>query len=389
MQGGTMQVARSCSLFTVALRSGVMLLATCRALPAEPAQVTSGVSERGTTSVSESVRWIGRFDARSPNAPAFSWSYSGFAVHFRGTALRATLTNTMGFYFVVLLDGQLIRRFETRPGTGSYTLASDLPEGEHVLEVHRDSEGQYGTSTLLGFSGGTILPPLPGPDRLIEIVGDSVSCGYGNLAVEHHQPELGDGCSYSFLTESAFASYGAIAARALAADLSIVATSGWGVSRGKDHTRQKTIPRVYERALADQPRPAWEFRREPDVVIVNLGANDVTPPAPDPGEAQFLSSYRRLLQTIRSHYAHAWIICAVSASLSDNYPPDIHARSLIRGWTLGLVRERAAQGDQRISHLEFPQSDTSTTGCNWHPSRAAHLEMAEPLTREIRNTLGW
>jgi lysophospholipase L1-like esterase len=384
--------AGSCSWFTGlpgVLLWGVTLLASCRESPAEPAPAAVDVAGLGEPSVSERVRWIGRFDATSPGAPAFSWSYSGFAVHFRGTALRATLSNPMGFFFVVVRDGELLQRFKARPGTASYTLASGLPEGEHVLEVHRDSEGQYGTSTLLALGGATILPPLPGPERLIEIVGDSVSCGYGNLGVEHHQPELHDGCDYSFLTESAFASYGAITARALGADLSIVATSGWGVSRGKDHSRTKTVPRVYDRALAAAPRPAWAFAREPALVVIALGANDVTPPASDPGEAQFLGSYRRLLETVRSHYPHAWILCTVSPSLSDDYPPDIHARSMIRGFTLGLVRERVAQGDQRISHLEFPRAAESTTGCNWHPSRAAHVKMAEILTREIRDKLAW
>jgi len=43
-----------------------------------------------------------------------------------------------------------------------------------------------------------------------------------------------------------------------------------------------------------------------------------------------------------------------------------------------------------VYFVEFPQQDGSTGyGEDWHPSIATHQLMAERLTAEIKNKLGW
>ena len=59
---------------------------------------------------------------------------------------------------------------------------------------------------------GALMDPPAGAGRLIEVIGDSITCGYGNLGT------LAD--ADCFTTESHWDTYGAVAARALGAEVS-------------------------------------------------------------------------------------------------------------------------------------------------------------------------
>ena len=91
-----------------------------------------------------------------------------------------------------------------------------------------------------------MAPPAAAP-RLIEVVGASVSCGYGNLGTAP--------CGFTFPTESAFDAYESVAARAVGAELSVVAISGRGVYRNSDGSLTDTMPQIYDRILATSPTP--------------------------------------------------------------------------------------------------------------------------------------
>ena len=62
------------------------------------------------------------------------------------------------------------------------------------------------------------MDPPPGPGRLIEVIGDSITCGYGDLG------KLGDADCYP--TESHWDTYEAVAARMLGAEVSTIAGVG-------------------------------------------------------------------------------------------------------------------------------------------------------------------
>jgi lysophospholipase L1-like esterase len=335
------------------------------------------------------VRWLGRVDTSNVDAPRFSWSYSGFVARFSGTALSVQMANDGAYFFQAIVDGCPSPRFEASSGIGTYALAAGLPDGEHTIELHRETEGKYGDTTLLAVEG-TLLDPPSGSGRLIEVIGDSISAGYGSLGVEHHAPEKNDGCHFSYATESAFDAYAAKAARALDADLSVVALSGWGVFRDKDHATTDAVPGVYERSLADSATPVWDFRTRAQAVIINLGTNDFTGPAPfDPGKARFTKAYRALLENVRHHHPGAWIFCALGPLLSDAYPPDVKVLSTTRRYLNSVIDEVQESGDHRISLLEFPEQDKAVTGCDWHPGRAEHERMADLTVAAMKDKLDW
>ena len=97
-------------------------------------------------------------------------------------------------------------------------LASGLPAGEHLVELYRRTEANQGESQFLGFDfgEGALLAPPPRAERRIELVGDSITAGYGNEGADMS-------CPFSPDTENHYLTYGALAARQLGAEASTVA----------------------------------------------------------------------------------------------------------------------------------------------------------------------
>ena len=66
-------------------------------------------------------------------------------------------------------------------------------------------------------------------------------------------------------------------------DGSTIAASGRGIVRNYAGETADTLPRIYGRTLAGSAAPAWDFARQPQAVIINLGTNDISNGKGDPG----------------------------------------------------------------------------------------------------------
>ena len=62
----------------------------------------------------------------------------------------------------------------------------------------------------------------------------------------------------------------------------------------------------------------------------------------------------------------------------------------IKGHLQKVIATRSAEGDAKMSFLEFPvQQQADGYGCDWHPSPATNAKMATLLTAELKTRLGW
>jgi lysophospholipase L1-like esterase len=329
--------------------------------------------------VAAGVRWIGRVDTTSmADKPRFSWSGTGFVARFSGTSLTADLAITgAATIFKTVVDGAPQATFTATPGQASHPLASGLADGVHTVELYRQTEGPQGESRLMGLSvgGGALMDPPAGAGRLIEVVGDSITCGYGNLGT------LAD--SECFTTESHWDTYAAIAGRALGAEVSTVAASGRGIIRNYAGDTGGTMPMVYTRAVTNAATPSWGFHVEPQVVVINLGTNDISNGKGDPG-LPFRDTYRTLLETIRAYYPHTYIIGMVAPLLSSG------EAATINGHIRAAVEARHAAGDTNVELFDkIPPQGTDKFACQYHPNVAENQLMADMLVGEIKAKLGW
>jgi lysophospholipase L1-like esterase len=266
------------------------------------------------------------------------------------------------------------------PGAAqTVVLGSGLAAGDHTVELYRETEGAYGDTVFTGFVDGTAKGAPQSTGRLIEIVGDSISAGYGNLGNETHNPDA-NLCTFSSDTESAYEAYGSVVGRALGAEVSIIARSGWGMLRDFQGNTANVLPSVYGNTLGLAPTPQWDFARKADVVLVNLGSNDSASGAGgDPG-TPFEMAYVNFLHTVRGHYPAAWIFLMIGPMLGD---------PMLTTMRTHLAHVVTAMADSKITTIDIPTQDTSSTGCDWHPNVAEDQSMATLVTAAIRAKLAW
>jgi lysophospholipase L1-like esterase len=319
----------------------------------------------------------GRVDEHA-NAPASLGREPALPLVSRASSIGVDLSDD-GYSAVI--DGKKAERFQAAKGRAVRTVATGLAAGSHTLELYREIEASYGSSQFFGVTGATLEAPPPSRGRLLEFVGDSISAGYGNLGNEPH-PDYGNPspCTFSFDTESGFMSYGAVTARALGADASIIAVSGWGVYRSRTSSTSDVLPQVYGHALGLPAMPAWDYRTKPQAVVINLGTNDFSPGDPDGAYTAALGTF---IDTVRTRYPAAWIFCAVGTMYSGAQ----HAKAL--SYAQSVVNARG--GDTgKVAAVDLGSQDAlQGTGCDWHPSVAEDQRMADILVPLLKQKLAW
>lgn len=234
------------------------------------------------------VRYMGRtmYDDTSKSTHIY-YTGAGFEVGFYGTSVTATFvsTNTSNLskqpYIMIFVDGNLNPTEGTTmflfAETVTWELASNLEEGYHTVTVVKRSES---TDNLISLSSvttdGSFATPPAAKSLSIQYIGASTMTGYGNMA---------SGPSVSKTTENSngMLAYTSLAAYYLGADYSIVAASGWGLTRGWNTggvvDEVRNIPNAYDYVAIDTSgqvlTEAWNPSNfVPDVFVISLGSND-------------------------------------------------------------------------------------------------------------------
>jgi lysophospholipase L1-like esterase len=223
--------------------------------------------------------------------------------------------------------------------------------------------------------GGKPLVPTPVPSRILEFIGDSMTCGYG---VEGAGPS----CGFTTGTENEAIAYGALTAKALGAAHVAIAWSGKGMYRNFGGDMTDTMPTLWTRTLATQASSAWGFTSFiPDVVVINLSTNDFA--KGDPGQP-YVQAYTALLTQVRAKYPRAYIFCANGPMLGSP------ALGTAKGYIQSAIAARNSSGDMRIKYVEFAtQTQADGYGCDYHPSPTTQKKMSDVLVPAIRSAMGW
>jgi lysophospholipase L1-like esterase len=349
-----------------------------------------GAASGGTSTPSTGgPRWVGRVDSTNPNAVRFAWQGAGLVATVNGTSIAVKLRTegTTTVYFQPVIDGKMATRFNVDSGADqTVTLASGLAAADHVVELYRDTEGMYGLSTFLGFISGTVKGAPAASGRLIEVVGDSISAGYGDLGSEPHPNWVASpACHWTAANSTWYQTYAAVAGHALNAEVSTIARSGWGMYRDNGGSTTGVLSSVYANALGTDNTAVWGFVPKASVVVINLGTNDWA--TGDPG-TPYETAYESFIATIRSHYPDAWIFLTIGSMVGEPGLTQVKTR------LANVVAALAAAGDQKLVTFDMGVQNMGAdgsvpTGCDWHPNVADHLRMAGILQQQLSAKLGW
>lgn len=343
----------------------------------------------------DSVRLHGRcFLDRASDVLYFNWSCSTVEFIFSGTQLSAGLRAFCGQEFegppspdapsrptwpwlAVFLDDQdtPARKFEITSADEAWLLWQSAAPETHRIRLVKLTENYKSYLGLTGLTmDGELLPVKPSDAGTLELIGDSITCGYGNLVLDPQR-------HFYSAEEDGWQSYGALAARALGLDWSCVSISGITGVRHADWMMPFAMEELY--AFTDRPgqeklglpAESWDFAAHPkDYVVLNLGTNDCTAIqfSPDREElARFPADYIRFLREIRRlNGPGTQIICALG---SMNY-------FLWHEIAEAVAQYRRKSGDGRVHLLRFsPMHPLDGAGADGHPSLETHRKMAAEL----------
>jgi lysophospholipase L1-like esterase len=334
------------------------------------------------------IRFVGRCDTGDPAIVRFAWPATGFAFRFTGGSLGLDLEDTAladgtpdDDWIAISLDGRELPPVALSQGRRTYEIARGLSAGTHEVAVTKRTEAEVGTVGLRGvvLDPGASLGPKPAaPARIVEIVGDSISAGFGVLGKSAD-------CPFSAATEDATRTYGALAARDLGADVWITAWTGKGVLRNDDLADRDTLPILYERVLPGVPGSRYDFAVHPDAVVLNVGTNDFARNAPSLDA--FSEAYAGFVEKLRALHPKALLVLALGPMLFDEGAIDF--RTLARDAIEATIADRRRQGDANVETIEFWSNPADGAGCQVHPSAATHRKMASELVRLLEAKLGW
>lgn len=329
------------------------------------------------------IRYVGRYDGREPAGPRFNWTMAGFVAKFQGTSINAEIEGG-GNRLQVVVDGEPTRVVTVKKEQKVYTLATELADGEHKLEVYNRTEAGTGTFKLLGLqleAGKKLLAPPPAADKRILVIGDSISCGYGNEV-------KGPGGGNPPDKQNGYMTYGAIAARDFNAEVQVVAWSGRCLYPGN------TIVSLYDQGLAGDGKSAVDLTKwVPQVVVIDLGTNDFRSVKPDESKwtdkdkefmQKWTEAYKAFVGTIRKTAPEAHIFIAIGPMWTA---PD----TVWDKYCKQVVKELNDAGDAKVYYLRFPVQDANKDGLggDWHPTVKTHKKMGALFSKNIAEKLGW
>ena len=251
---------------------------------------------------------------------------------FMSGELTVTVSSDEVAFFTVYIDGKLLKETESMNALST-----------------------FGEIRMTGY----IVDAPDERDFFIEFIGDSLTCGYGNLGDSSSTAPGGP------LWQNATQAYAFIASEKLGAEASIIACSGMGVDAGwRDYEAEEFYSALsYHRNTAEK----FEFDKRPDLVVIHLGANDYALDAP---KSSFIASCKSLIKCVRDGYeSDVPIIWA--------YEPKEAEPEWIKEMIDSLGGESA-----ELYMLALSQN---TAGANGHPTVDSHVEAADTLCDFIRS----
>ena len=300
--------------------------------------------------------YTGRWDSSNAAEPwAFAKGTSVMA-NFNGSSVTVRLSATTTDYVRFIINGDAVKsvKIPIYTGTTSHQLAAGPGAGPHKVEIVKETA--FGRLTFHGIElddrKGLEAPPSRPPLKLV-FYGDS------NLSGDSLEHEQNNGARS---LQGSYYGFAGIASRMLDAEYSNISRSGASI---------RSLHASFDRIDWVTPGTTWDFRKfQPDVVIINIGANDVGRP-----KSKFKKDYKALLNDMRAVYPDAHIML-FNAWGWDYAEPANFINEVIE-----------SQGDNNMSWAIFPWVFEQWHGCEYDHSGMAHV-LVQHLGDVLADVLG-
>lgn len=322
------------------------------------------------------IRFFGRTYEKS-GATWFNWCASGFEFSFKGSGASARiLSNAPGgdnnAFIKIYVDGDEGRSVELTSQLADVQLASGLdPAKEHTVRVVKRTNSRSSTAGLAGLwiADGEKLPAPAAPKRLIEFIGDSLTVGYASIA------DVVGNTAWATRGEDCTMTYAKTIADAFGADYDVIAVSGRGIVKNYGGTTELLIPELYGTLDGyNNPGVAYDYARQPDVIVINAGTNDGSAQVP---AEEFQKGFTAFLRQVREKNPDAFIIVGYGLT-SQTFNKNMQ----------NAVQELNDAGDENVTFVRFASLRAKDMALG-HPLASGYAASAEQLIEAIGAKLGW
>jgi lysophospholipase L1-like esterase len=364
----------------------------------------------------DAIRYHGRYYKDEENQAVWiSFTNAGFEVTFKGTTLEGDFLATNAGdiknkpYVAVAIDGDYDPDHAAAVGFtegGTYNnatgtqngftkhehvvLAHGLSDEWHTVRIYKRSECLNSRLALLRLaSDGEIAEKVQAKDLSLkmEVYGDSVTCGYAVESDNYYE-------NFTTRTENGMKTYANYAANLLNSDISSVSAGGYPLywSRWSENNTPSTVPDFFSRAeiayQTDFDHPWDNSKYIPDVVVIALGANDISILSQlEEGGAEykdfvenFEKSYYAFFDRIYNAYPNTLIV--VSDEILDLHPAFVEVADRV-------TEDYRAQG-KKIVRAKYDAQDLAkdrTMPGEGHPNaemqKIAGYELAQVIAQEL------
>ena len=347
------------------------------------ASTTLSLTGKVVPPTDEHIQYVGRICFDNPMRPRFTFPGTQINARFTGTSLKMIAKPKSGYFMAQIDEAEPFKVAFMGEQDSVVTLATALPKGEHTVRLMYTIEGYELKPDFRGFvldADGILLDAPALPERRIEFIGNSITCGYGNESINGNDP-------FEYETENHYLTYAQQTCRNLKAMAYVVARSGIGVYRSyngpKEGTPDNVMTTEYEYTNLYDRSEQWDFSRyQPQVVCINLGTNDLSTNNYD---VELLKqAYKKFLKQVRQHNPKAKIVYLCGSMLKDE-ELQIATRLLNE-----VAEEARKEGDTQVYRFDFtPQTGDILYGASYHPSLYQHQKMAGELTAYLRSLMQW
>lgn len=320
----------------------------------------------------------GRVELLEDNKAILIGPASSVSFDFKGKFCSISLQSLVDHqnYVSLELDGKYIGRIRIEKGEiKSFPIVVSEKKKTHHLSIYKATEAAIGGILFAGTTAKLIKTKTPKTKKKIELIGDSITCGFGNDA---STIPCGTGDWYD--QHNAYWAYGPVLSRVLDIDYVLSSVSGYGMYRNwnDEHLEEPIIPDVYENLYLDRDgSKPYDFKFQPDLVSICLGTNDLSDgdgkkPRLPFNEEKFVSNYINFIKTVYKNAPNTRIVLLNSPMVSGE-----------RNVTFIKCLKKVIQAFENdtthkpIALFEF--QPMTPKGCNTHPDIADDKVMADQL----------
>ena len=281
-----------------------------------------------------------------------------------------------------------------------YQIELTLSEGKHLIQIIKRTESPVSFCAIKEIIADEFVELEEDKKLKIEFYGDSLTCGFGNLSECCDDP-------FKTETESFLEGYAYLVSKALDAQYSAVCVSGFPVYKSRwnegfpiDSVADMISITDYSEDMTFNTVIPWDNSQYiPDLVIINLGANDhsyftegmawIDELIKKYGDIKLIENDEVYLNEIKN------LKLKINRFLENLF--NVYGNNIKIVWCLfdiyfedgilyNIIKNQVLNYSKNTYFCDI-SFKTNVRGAAWHPGRVMHQEAADILTKFIQNIL--